>query len=107
MGLSADWAQFPHLSQHQREVAENMAHLGDQPPANLYYHQSNMSLKPGQFDEFVFGHRMSTSEARSHEVEASIISKTHDEFIRDQDWNEEINSAVEMLMTRIFLQVLL
>ena len=42
---------------------------------------------------------MSPSEARSHEV-AESITKTHDEILREQAWNEALNRTVESLSAR-------
>ena len=47
----------------------------------------------------MLGQQISASEARSHEVEESI-SKTHDELLREQDWNDALNRTVESLSSR-------
>ena len=47
----------------------------------------------------MLGQQISASEARSHEVEESI-SKTHDELLREQDWNDAVNRTVESLSSR-------
>ena len=70
MSLNIDWAQFPHLSEHHREVEEQMAQgLGEQALASL------LGCPPGQhvpqleqFEKFVLGQRMAASEALSHQV---------------------------------------
>ena len=84
MSLNVDWAQFPHLSQHQREVAEHMAQgLGEQALANLLGWTPEQHVPQlEQFEKFVLGQRPATSEARSHEV-AESIGKTHDELLRE------------------------
>uniref|UniRef100_M4BDT6 Retrotransposon gag domain-containing protein n=1 Tax=Hyaloperonospora arabidopsidis (strain Emoy2) TaxID=559515 RepID=M4BDT6_HYAAE len=52
-----------------------------------------------QFEKFVLGHRMSASEARSHEVVESI-SNTHDELLHEQARNEALNRTAETLSAR-------
>uniref|UniRef100_M4BEZ4 Uncharacterized protein n=1 Tax=Hyaloperonospora arabidopsidis (strain Emoy2) TaxID=559515 RepID=M4BEZ4_HYAAE len=74
--------------------------LGDQDLANLLSCPPEQHVPQlEQFEKFVLGQMMYESEARSHEVVDSI-SKTHDEILREQAWNEALNRTVESLSAR-------
>ena len=80
---------FPHISQHQREVVEHMAQgLGDQALANLLSCPPEQHVPQlEQFEKFVLGQRMSASEGRCNRVTqmvaiTSYIGVVHRE--RDQ-----------------------
>ena len=101
LSLNIDWAQFPHLSKHHREVAEHLAQgLGEQALANLLgcppeQHVAQLE----QFEAFVLGQRMDASEAHSYAA-AESIQKTQDELKREQARNEALNRTVETLSAR-------
>ena len=68
MSLNMDWAGFPHLSQHQREVAEHMAQgLGEQALADLLNCPPEQHVaRLEQFEAFVLGQRKNASEVHEH-----------------------------------------
>ena len=74
MSLNFNWAEYPHLSNHHREVAEHLAQgLGEQALANLWgcppeQHVAQLE----QFEAFVLGQRRSASEAHSQAAAESI-----------------------------------
>ena len=101
MSLNIDWAHFPHLSEHHREVAEHLAQrLGQQALTNRLgcppkQHFSQLE----QFEAFVLGQRNVASEAQSHAT-AETVTQTQDELRREQARNEALNRTVEMLSAR-------
>ncbi|CAI5727339.1 unnamed protein product [Peronospora farinosa] len=96
-----DWSDFPHLSQHHRELAEHMAQgLGEQALVNLLHcppeqHVSQLE----QFEAFVLGQRRNASEVNS-QATAESITKTQDELRLEQARNEALNRTVETLSAR-------
>ena len=68
MSLNIDLAHFPHLSEHHREVAEQLAQgLGQQALANLLGCPPEQHIAQlEQFEAFVLGQRKVASEAQSH-----------------------------------------
>ena len=94
MVLNMDWSDFPHLSQHHRELAEHMAQgLGVQALVNLLH------CPPEQFEAFVLGQRRNASEVNS-QATAESITKTQDELRLEQARNEALNRTVETLSAR-------
>ena len=101
MSLNIDWAHFPHLSEHNREVAEHLAQgLGRQALGNLLEGPPETHVAQlDQFESFVLGQQRVASESQSQAVEDSI-SKTRDELLREQARNEALNRMVESLSAR-------
>ena len=65
MSLNIDWAHFPHLSEHHREVAGLMTlGLGEQALARLLGSPPEQHVAQlEQFEAFVLGQRRAASEA--------------------------------------------
>ena len=64
MVLNMDWSDFPHLSQHHRELAEYMAQeLGEQALINLVHCPPEQHVAQlEQLEAFVLGQRRNASE---------------------------------------------
>ncbi|CAI5714887.1 unnamed protein product [Peronospora farinosa] len=69
-----DWSDFPHLSQHHRELAEHMAQgLGEQALVNLLHCPPEQHVaRLEQFEAFVFGQRRNASEARNEALNRTV-----------------------------------
>ena len=95
MVLNMDWSDFPHLSQHHRELAEHMAQgLGEQALVNLLHCPPEQHVAQlEQFEAFVLGHRRNASEVNS-QATAESITKTQDELRLEQARNEALNRSV-------------
>ena len=101
MSLNIDWAHFPHLFEHHREVAELLVHeLGKQALANLLGCPPEQHIAQlEQFETFVLGQRRVASEVQNHAT-AESVTQTQDELRREQARSEALNRTVEMLSTR-------
>ena len=101
MSLNIDWAHFPHLSEHHREVAGLMAQgLGEQALARLLGSPPEQHVAQlEQFEAFVLGQRRAASEAQSHAA-AESVTQTQDELRHEQAPSEALNRTVEMLSAR-------
>ena len=101
MSLNIDWAHFPHLSEHHREVAGLMAQgLGEQALARLLGSPPEQHVAQlEQFEAFVLGQRRAASEAQSHAA-AESVTQTQDELRHEQARSEALNRTVEMLSAR-------
>ena len=99
--LNIDWAHFPHLSEHHREVAEYLAQgRGEQALASLSGCPPEQHIAQlEQFEAFVVGQRRVTSEAQSHAA-AESVTQTQAELRREQVRGETLNKTVEMLSAR-------
>ena len=101
MILNIDWAQFPHLSKHHRDVDEHMAQgLGEQALTSLSGcppEQHIAQLK--QFEAFVLGQQSVAFEAQSH-ASAEFITQTQDELRHEQARSKALQRTVEMLSAR-------
>ena len=97
MSLNIDWAHFPHLSDHHREVAEHLAQgLGEQALASLLGCPPEQHIAQlERFEALVLGQRRVASESQSHAA-AESVTQTQDELRREQ----ALNRTVEMLSAR-------
>ena len=92
---------FPHLSQHHREVAEHSVQgLGEQDLSNLLKCSPEQHVDQlEQFEAFVLGQRRNASEVNS-QATAESINKTQNELRLEQARNEALNRTVETLSAR-------
>ncbi|CAI5714552.1 unnamed protein product [Peronospora effusa] len=96
-----DWMEFPHLSQHHRQLEEYMAQgLDEQALVNLLHCTPEQHVAQlEQFEAFVLGQRRNASEANS-QATAESINKTQDELKLEQARNEALNRTVGTLSAR-------
>ena len=106
MGL--EWENFPHLTEHHRELAEHLAKgLGEQALADVLGRPpEQQKARLEQFEAFVLAQRAKTTEraqaqaqAQSQEM-AAFINKTREQLSIDVARNEALAKAVESLSSR-------
>jgi hypothetical protein len=99
-----DWADFPHLSAHQQELAEALARgLGDQALAELLASPPEQQVvRLGQFEAFVLAQRAKASEraaVQTNELVATVRT-TQEQLTALQAKNEALSRLVESLSSR-------
>ena len=85
---------MPHLSAHQREVAEKLARgLGKQALTSLLALPADQPVvQLEKFEAFVLGQRQAASEANAQAVKESV-RKTQDELLHQQARIEVLNKT--------------
>ncbi len=93
-----DWSAYPHLSQHQQELAERYAlGLGDQALAELLTGPAEQQVaRLAQFESFVLEQRSRGAQKQGQEV-AAAISISQEQLETARESNRTLAKAVEAL----------